>query len=130
MHDNLALVISGSFKDPVLQCQLLRCKVTKALIDGLVLIFQKRVDSYMNMALKVTWLSYSVWKSFIYLENTDFSVALCEGKTESYVSLKEKSPSLIFLKEPGTDLWVGQSTRPREPAGCLGNSDQPRSKDR
>ena len=38
--------------------------MTKALIDGLVLIFQKWVDSYMNMALKVTWLSYSVWKKF------------------------------------------------------------------
>lgn len=64
MHGDLALAISGSFKDPVLPCQLLRCKVTKALIDGLVLIFQKWVDSYMNMALKVTWLSYSMWKKF------------------------------------------------------------------
>lgn len=64
MHDDLALAVCGSFKDPVLQRQLLRCKVTKALIDGLVLTFRRLVNSYMNMALKATWLSYSVWKKF------------------------------------------------------------------
>lgn len=64
MHDDLAVAVFVALSKPlVLQPSLLRWKVTKLLIDGSVWTLQRLVNSYMNMALKATWLSYSVRKN-------------------------------------------------------------------
>lgn len=64
MHDDLAVAVFVALSKPlVLQPSLLRWKVTKLLIDGSVWTLQRLVNSYMNMALKANWLSYSVRKN-------------------------------------------------------------------
>lgn len=54
--------ICDSFKDASVTALAAQVEGNKVLFDGSILTFQRLVNSYMNMALKATWMTYSVWK--------------------------------------------------------------------